>query len=277
MADAQLPPKNPPPAPSLTTRGTVPPDAAEYARAKVAAVVDAITDPVLFSRVKVSWFGDPAVPQRALVEAAVDIDGTLVRARAHGHDVREAADLTQLRLRDRLAHRADRERHRSAATAPLPGQWRHDNLTTEHPPFFDRPADERDIVRHKSYEPAQLSVEEAAWDLTLADNRFVLFTDAATGVDTVLSRSTTGDGDAVQYQTIGYGRAIDPAAIAATAPTVPLRVDEQAAPELTVTEARERLDAGNEPFVFFRSSDSGRGNVLYRRYDGHYGLITPAA
>jgi hypothetical protein len=28
--------------------------------------------------------------------------------------------------------------------------------------------------------------------------------------------------------------------------------------------------------VFFRNHDTGRANVVYRRYDGHYGLIVPA-
>ena len=36
------------------------------------------------------------------------------------------------------------------------------------------------------------------------------------------------------------------------------------------------LDAGDASFVFFADSATGRGNVLYRRHDGHYGLITPA-
>jgi hypothetical protein len=27
--------------------------------------------------------------------------------------------------------------------------------------------------------------------------------------------------------------------------------------------------------VFFADETTGRGNVLYHRYDGHYGLITP--
>ena len=27
--------------------------------------------------------------------------------------------------------------------------------------------------------------------------------------------------------------------------------------------------------VFFVNAETGRGNVIYRRYDGHYGLITP--
>ena len=50
--------------------------------------------------------------------------------------------------------------------------------------------------------------------------------------------------------------------------------DDTPAAELTVDEAIERLNAGGEPFVFFASPLTGRGNVAYRRYDGHYGLIT---
>ena len=45
---------------------------------------------------------------------------------------------------------------------------------------------------------------------------------------------------------------------------------------LTLEEAVERLNSGGEPHVFFADATNGRGNVLYRRYDGHYGLITPA-
>ena len=47
------------------------------------------------------------------------------------------------------------------------------------------------------------------------------------------------------------------------------------APVLRLDEAEERLDVGHEPFVFFVDAASGRGHVLYRRYDGHYGLIVP--
>lgn len=32
----------------------------------------------------------------------------------------------------------------------------------------------------------------------------------------------------------------------------------------------------DDGLVFFRDRRSGRGHVLYRRYDGHYGLIEPA-
>lgn len=37
------------------------------------------------------------------------------------------------------------------------------------------------------------------------------------------------------------------------------------------------LHAGDQPYVFFLEVDTGRGKVVYRRYDGHYGVIAPAA
>jgi len=45
---------------------------------------------------------------------------------------------------------------------------------------------------------------------------------------------------------------------------------------LQIDEAIERLDAGAESFVFFVEPTTGRGNVVYRRYDGHYGLVSPS-
>lgn len=48
------------------------------------------------------------------------------------------------------------------------------------------------------------------------------------------------------------------------------------AARLTVTEAEERLEAFRQPFLFFVNSQTGRGNLIYHRYDGHYGLVEPA-
>ena len=45
---------------------------------------------------------------------------------------------------------------------------------------------------------------------------------------------------------------------------------------MTDAEARDRLDAGDESFVFYLEEETGEGRVLYHRYDGHYGLIALA-
>jgi|GEM_PF-3481641 len=60
-----------------------------------------------------------------------------------------------------------------------------------------------------------------------------------------------------------------PVAAPLTRSTVPAAV-------LSLAEAKERLDLTGQPFLFFADPATGHGNVLYHRYDGHYGLITPA-
>ena len=45
---------------------------------------------------------------------------------------------------------------------------------------------------------------------------------------------------------------------------------------LTLVRGTARLEALGQPFLFFLSSETGRGNLIYHRYDGHYGLIEPA-
>jgi hypothetical protein len=57
---------------------------------------------------------------------------------------------------------------------------------------------------------------------------------------------------------------------------VPVTVSTQPAPWLDLPEAIERLGLTGLPFLFFADATTARGCVLYLRYDGHYGLITPA-
>ncbi len=44
---------------------------------------------------------------------------------------------------------------------------------------------------------------------------------------------------------------------------------------MTVDEAALELDANKQDFIVFRDADSGEINVLYRRRDNTYGLVTP--
>jgi hypothetical protein len=46
-------------------------------------------------------------------------------------------------------------------------------------------------------------------------------------------------------------------------------------PRLGVAAALDLLDASGERFELFQNARTGRRNVVYRRHDGHYGLITP--
>jgi hypothetical protein len=53
-------------------------------------------------------------------------------------------------------------------------------------------------------------------------------------------------------------------------------VSTQNAPQLSAAEAIDRLNLSGQPFLLYADAATGRGRVLYRRYDGHYGLIQPA-
>lgn len=70
--------------------------------------------------------------------------------------------------------------------------------------------------------------------------------------------------------------AVDPHPRAAAFSGAPMTVDPLPAPVMDLPAARRRLEALGERFLFFADASTGRGKVLYHRYDGHYGLITPA-
>ena len=45
---------------------------------------------------------------------------------------------------------------------------------------------------------------------------------------------------------------------------------------MAVDEAATQMELLGHTFFFFLNSDSGAANVLYRRWDGDYGLIEPS-
>ena len=119
------------------------------------------------------------------------------------------------------------------------------------------------MVRRKTFALAPMTLDEAAFEMDLLGHDFYLFTDAATGKDAVVCRDGDGGFAAGGETTAGEG-------------TVEVEHDRLTA-QLTEAEARARLELSGEPFVFYLDPDTGRGQVLYLRYDGHYGLITAAA
>jgi len=98
------------------------------------------------------------------------------------------------------------------------------------------------------------------------DYDFYLFCDLASGSDAVIERLEVGSYRLTRL----HPSEMDPGPIAAA-----LEISDTPAAVLSLEEAMERLDASGEPHVFFADSATGRANVVYRRYDGHYGLITP--
>lgn len=241
--------------------------ARDYAAQKVRRVIDAIGAPVLHAQVKLSMAPDPAVERPARAEAALDVNGQLVRARVVAHTLHEAVDLLEPRLRGRALDASDRVRTlHLRPPEPPPAEWRHGQAPTDRPGWYDRPREEREVVRRKTFALAELTVDEAAFDMAMLDVDFYLFYELATGVDAVLHRQADGR--------LGLRR-LHPVDLPATTEATEVELEPEGAPALTLDDAVEWLDVAGERFVFFRNLESGRANVLYRRYDGHYGLIVP--
>ncbi|MEV8093306.1 HPF/RaiA family ribosome-associated protein [Kitasatospora sp. NPDC085879] len=245
----------------VETRGAVTLAAPDYARTKMIAVLERLDEPVLAARVKLTQESNHAVAEPSTAQAVVDLNGRPVRAHVAAATMQEAIDRLQDRLNARIARvRHHRDHHRHHGTAPDAGG---DGAGHGHrPQRHTRSPEDRRIVRHRSYSPARRTAWEAVLELEAMDHDFHLFTDTAGG-ESVVHRDAAG----------GYRLATaDP-----RAEQVPgLPASALGAPELTVDEAVGRLDLGGLPFVFFTDAATGRGNVLYHRYDGHYGLITPA-
>ncbi len=251
----------------VTLRGDIPPWVGDMAREKIAALARYTREPTR-ARVRLTKLADPAVERPVIAQGNLYLRGRLARAQVTAQTPTEAVDLLQERLRRRMARLEQHwEARRGAQPTGEPGEWRHGQLPTERPPYFPRPPEERQIVVHKTYGPTVSLPDEAAVDMELLDYDFYLFTDAISGEDAVIYRAPPH----------GYRLA------ALTSPPdhwppedLPITVSELPAPTLTREEAVARLNLTGLPFVFYADAQTGRGHVLYRRYDGHYGLIVPA-
>lgn len=238
----------------VTTHGTMP-GADEYARTKLGELGRYTRRPVLHARVRLTRHQDGSPDRPVVAQGNVNVDGRFIRAQVEGANVREAVD----RLEDRLRHQIER----------ITGKWeakRHQARLAHRPSYFPRAKEEREVIRRKSYTLATATVDEAVDELELLDYDFHLFTEQGTGQDCVLYRDDEGFRLAQ----------VTPTSTDDLAPhAVPLSISPHPAPELSLDEARERMNMLGVPFLYFVEAGSHRGNVLYHRYDGHYGLLTP--
>lgn len=248
----------------VATQGSVTAAEQRYALEKLESIVRLAHRPVQYAKVTLVEESNPATERPARAKANLDVSGRFVRAHVAAPRMREAIDLLERRLRRQLEQLADyRLRRRRQSGVAEEGEWRHGAVPTRRPDYYPRPPDERELVRNKSYAPIPMTPEEAALELELLDYDFFLFTSADTGGDSLLYRRTDGrlalltDGEPGQ---------------------APIDQPEDRPPPaaLSLDDAVERLNISGERFLFFIDADSGRGNVLYHRYDGHYGLIVPA-
>ncbi|AVZ76724.1 hypothetical protein SLUN_35515 [Streptomyces lunaelactis] len=251
----------------VNSRGPVPGGASEYAQEKLLAAIAHVSSPVLAVRAQLTQAANPSASRPATAQAVVDLNGRPVRAHVAADTMLEAVDLLQDRLAARLARtrRHIGQEHRGGQAAE--GTSRENRRHGHYPDRQQPPAEERRIVRHKSFSLGRQTPEDAVIDLESMSYDFWLFTDMTSGRDSVVYR----DG-----RTCGYRVASVGAEGQAHEAGPVVNVSSAPVPECSVDDAVRRMRLTGLVFVFFADAASGRGCVLYHRYDGQYGLITPA-
>jgi len=181
-----------------------------------------------------------------VAEAELVMADRRFRAHVAAPAMDQAIHLLVERLRRQIregSRRARDRRHDQERREPV-GWRRGFERWAARPEFQSRPVGERTIVRRKTIALPALPPWEAAEQLEDLHHDFFLFAHADTGRDALMRRDADG-----WYELV------------------------QEAPVLDEREAAARLDAGEAPLVVFTSPHTGRLNVLYRRYDGNYGLL----
>jgi ribosome-associated translation inhibitor RaiA len=252
---------------TLTTAGNVSEYDVQYATRHIGSVIRKVKERVLLARVKLTVANDPARSRPAIAQALIDVNGDLVRARAAAETMPVAIQLLSDRLDDKLEHRAQhRQRLHKSPGVSGPGEWRHGSQPSASPGYYDRPMEERRLVRRRAFATEAITPDEAVFEMRELDYDFYLFVDVGTGEDAVIERQPDGSSRLMRLRP----PAAEPGILAEA-----ITVSEYEAPLLTVEEAIERLGAIGQNFLFFADKATGRGNLVYKRYDGHYGLITP--
>lgn len=250
------------------TEGPVPDVARDRAQSMLDQLSDIAPRPIIFGRVKAKVDEERDPDEQAIVQATADVSGRIIRAEASAPTIRQAMGIVESRLERRLTRLAERRQDANKRPPSTPaGQWRSGDLPSQRPDYYDRPTEERRVIRRKTYAPDEdVSVGEALFDLDILDYRFFLFTDEADAKPSIVYEDEEG---------VAL-RKIDGSVPPEGEVRVEVRVNEAPAPRIAIDNAIERLNVSDEPFIFFEDEDTDRASVLYRRYDGHYGLVSPS-
>jgi len=249
----------------VTTRGEVSDVARRRARDKIAALARLTKGPVLAARVVLSEERDPRIPEPARAEGEINLQGRPVRAHASAVSMEAAVDQLAERLHQQIRRHVERliTRERESAAA-VPGEWRHRTWVHPRRPGFERSAEEQAVIARKSFAFEPTSLDEAADALEDLGDEFLLFRDPETGEDAVL-----------YWRNDGLLALIE--ARSANPPTRgPVPEPSRFSQPISLSTAVTEMSAVGHRFMFFENAATSRGNVIYRRYDGHLGLIEPA-
>lgn len=253
---------------AVSTRGDVSEEQSGLARERLARMDRFVPDPILTARAMLTCESNPSLERPARAEAELDVNGRLVCGRVAAETmplaIGELAKRLERQLRDFGERRASRQRE-PAQTAQ--GEWRHGSWSTPRPGYFPRAAVERELIRRKTFALESMEPLQALAEMLDLDHDFYLFRDSQTGSDAVVYHRDDGRIGLIGVGGEGEGR-----------PSRDGIVYEQSrfSAAITLQDAIDEMNALSHRFMFFVDAASGRGEVIYMRYDGHYGLIEPA-
>lgn len=248
------------------TKGLVSDGDRDRARGLLAEALPLAPRPVLAARLELDVEPNPARERPAKVKAMVDVSGRIVRTHVARPTMDAAVDDALQRIRRGLARLSEeRETRRRRGATSGPGEWRHGDLPESRPEYFPRPPEDRQVVRQKTYALGVMTPEEALFEMELLGFDFHLYRDEGTGTDCVITLDEQGDPLLIAGDPdVGRGPAGEPR-----------EVGFEAAPTISLSTARGLLEGAGAPYVAFIDASTGRENVIYHRYDGHYGLLGP--
>ena len=252
----------------VTGRGRVTQQERRRAHERIEALDRYLPGRVLRARVVLRHEANPRIERSARAECDLHLNGPIVRGQVAEVDMPRAIDALARHLEHQLRRFA--ERRASAGRrgpGPPPGEWRHGDWSPPRPDYARRPAAERSVMRRKTFALEPMTPQEAAWDLEALDHAFYLFQDLDTGADAVVYRRD--DGRLGVIGPAGRGWAEDPAA------GEPVREESRVNGATSLDDAIAEMDELDHRFLYFVDAETGRGNVIYLRIDGHYGLIGP--
>jgi hypothetical protein len=204
------------------------------------------------ARLKLTVVNHRDLSWSALAQANFEFKGQPVRAQVGARFFAEASALLVARLGEQLARLADPRQAR-----PWPPQ-------RPRPEPVHQPPAQRRIARTKHYQLTHCDVEQAALLMDVGDHDFYLFTDTASEQDAVIYRvGPTG------YRLARLDGLVPPQ----PRTVLPVTVNVHPVGRYTPAEATTQLSNTELRFVFFRHTHTNRAAAVYRRYDGHYGLI----
>jgi hypothetical protein len=230
-------------------------------------VIERVESSVHQAGVRFERLGDPAVSAPLRVQARLSLNGRPLHVRASGTTVGDVVASMEARFRRQLEEHADRVKAlRNRGTASPAGQWRHADRPDPWPPTSQLMDEERLVIVRRTWAPGPEHVDEAVDDLDALDLEVLLFEELTTGEPAVVWRRDDG-GYWLRCASGG-----DPLPTMEPTPFADIDVEAHPFPTMDLESARTELALG-VPWVAFRDSSDGEVAVLYRRIDGHDGLV----